>query len=113
LKVQSAVIDTNSSGDNTIVAAVSGAIIRVVGYVLMAGGTVNAEWKSDTGGGAVELSGPFPMIAQTGVVMPMAPRGVGGRMDGWFDTGVGKALNLNLSAGVQVSGHVAYQVLPQ
>lgn len=113
MKVNSAAIDTSTNGDNAIVAGVAGAIIRVVGYVLMAGGTVNVKWMSDTGGSATELSGPLPLTAQAGAVAPHTPRGVGGRIDGWFDTVAGKALNLNLSAGQQVSGHVSYVILPQ
>jgi len=37
--------------------------------------------------------------------------GMNGR--GWFQTSSGKALNLSLSAGVPVGGHVLYEMIPQ
>lgn len=90
-------IDCSSSGDNVIVAAVPGKSIRVQNYVLIAGGTVNAKFRSDT----TDLMGALPLTAQAGASFS----GAGGPA---FETAIGAALNLNLSAGVQVSGHLCY-----
>lgn len=105
-----AAVNVNASGDNTVVSAVTNAKIRVLSYVLMSGGTVNATWKSDVGGGAVALSGAFPFTAQTGVSAAAGPSGAAGGRACHFETASGKALNLNLDANVQVSGHITYVI---
>lgn len=95
---EDAVVNISSSGDNTIVAAVAGKRIVVVNYLIIAGGTVNATWKS----GSTSKSGPMPLIANTGAAAP----------DGrWFKTGIGEALVLNLSSAIQVSGHLSYKLV--
>ena len=106
-----AVISASASGDNSIVAAVSGYAIRVLFFVLTYSGAVNAQWKSDVGGGATNLTGliygvgtsPAPVVA--GEVAP-AGRGL-------FQTASGKALNLNLSGAVAVGGFVVYELASQ
>jgi hypothetical protein len=103
-----AVIDTASSGDNTIVAAKTGYTVRVTGYELVVAGAVTVQWFSDTGSGKVKLSGAMSFAANGGVtVAPMPPSGSGAPMS-HFDTAAGKALNLNLGGPVQVSGHLTY-----
>jgi hypothetical protein len=112
--VPSAIVSTNTSGDNSIVSAVSGYAIRVIGYVLTAANAVNVTWKSDTGGGAVALTGALQFtFTTTGSVAPLVvPESQpGGR--GWFQTAPGKALNLNLSGAVQVNGHVLWELVSQ
>jgi hypothetical protein len=98
--IQSAPIDTAVSGDNTIVGAVAGKKIRVLSYVLVGGGAVNARWKS----GANNRSGPLPLAANSSVAPPAGSAFL-------FETNAGEALILNLSAAVQVSGHVSYAVV--
>lgn len=85
-----------SSGDNAIVAAVTGAKIRVLSYVLSAAGTVNAKWRSAT----TDKSGLLYMVANT-VVPAGSPAGL-------FETAAGEALNLNLSGAIAVGGHITY-----
>lgn len=102
-------IAASSSGDNSIVSGVAGFAIRVIGYVLSFSGTVNAKWMSDTGGGAVALSGLLYGVADTQVVAPATDQ----TARGWFQTASGKALNLNLSGAVAVGGHVVYELVSQ
>jgi hypothetical protein len=109
VSAQSAVIAASASGDNTVVAAVAGFAIRVIGYNLSFSGTVNAKWMSDTGGSAVALSGLIYGIADT----QNALGDVGLNARGWFQTAAGKALNLNLSGAVAVGGHVLYELVAQ
>ena len=97
LGVRRAVIDTNQSGDTTIVAADSSQAIQVLGYTIIASGAVILRWKS----GSNSVSGPMAVLANGGVSSwngetPM------------LQAEVGQALVLNLSAGVQVGGHIAY-----
>lgn len=91
-------INASTSGDNTIVAAVTGKKIRVLQYVLIAAGAVNARWQSAAAGSY--LSGALPLAAQAG-----ASAAFGG---GLFETAAGELLNLELSAAIQVSGHLTY-----
>jgi hypothetical protein len=91
-------IDTVSSGDNVIVAAVTGKKIRITSYLLIPSAAVSLTWKSDSD----EISGTMDFAALGGA----APTG-----NAWaplLETAEGAALKLNLSAAVQVSGHVAY-----
>ena len=92
-------VSVSSSGDSTIVAAPgAGKFIRVFSYGLIAGGTVNATWKS----GSSARTGPLPLIVNSGS-NETDPNGL-------FDCGVNEALVLGLSSPVQVSGRVRYEV---
>jgi hypothetical protein len=106
----SAPITAAASGDNVVVAAVPGYAIRVIGYVLDFLGTVNAQWKSDVGGGAVALSG---LLSGVSASAPVVAPAVAANARGWFQTASGKALNLNLSAAVAVGGHLLYELIAQ
>jgi hypothetical protein len=101
--VSSVAINTASSGDQTIIAAPSTGKLRILGYVIVAGGTVSVTWKD----GTTALAGPIPLVANSGVVAPVGPDS-----NGWFTLSVGGALVLSLSGSVQVSGHVKYAVIP-
>ena len=94
---QFAVIDEASSGDNLLVAAVADRKIRVLNYVLVSAGTVNATFRS----GTTPISGAMPLVANAGISSPHSDRGL-------FETAVNTALNLNLSAAVGVRGHLTY-----
>lgn len=83
-----------------IVAAVTGKSIYVVGYTLVASGTVTITWKSAT----TALSGAMALAAQTTVTAH------GTLATPVLGTASGEALNLTLAQAVQVSGHVAYYV---
>jgi hypothetical protein len=103
----SVAISAASSGDNTLIAAVTGRRIVVTGYVLISSGTVNAAFKS---GASTALTGAFPLTAQAGA--SAAPwSGAGTRKVGWFATSSSEALVLNLSGAVGVYGHLTYEVV--
>ena len=93
-------IDTASSGNNTIVAAVAGKKIRVLSYKLVCSGAVTVKFQSGAGG--TDLEGGAAYGANGGV---MASECEGG----YFETAASTLLNLNLSSAVQVSGHVTYE----
>lgn len=94
-----AVIDAASSGDNTIVAAVSSKKIRVLSLFLIASGAVTARFESGASGTA--LTGQATLAANGGFVLPFNPVG-------WFETASNTLLNLELSGAVSVDGSLSY-----
>lgn len=94
-----AIIDAATSGDNTLVASVSGKKIRVLAAFLVAAGTVNVRFESGAGGTA--LTGQMNLIANTGFVLPY-------NQAGWFETAATTLLNLELSAAISVDGCLTY-----
>lgn len=94
-----AAIDCATSGDNTLVAAVTDKQIRVVGAFLIAAGTVNVRFESGASGTA--LTGQMNLVVNTGFVLPFNPVG-------WFQTASNTLLNLELSAAVSVDGCLTY-----
>ena len=96
-------ITTAAIGSTAIVLAVPGRTIRVFGYVLVAAGAVAVKWQS----AAVDLTGVMTMATGVPLVCPTAPL-VAGERAAYLETAAGEALNLNLSGGVQVSGHLEY-----
>lgn len=97
--VKYAVIDAASSGDNTLVAAVTSKKIRVLSLFLVAAGTVNVRFESGAGGTA--LSGQMNLVANTGFALNYNPKG-------WFETASNTLLNLELSGAVSVDGSLSY-----
>ncbi len=94
-----AVIDAASSGDNTIVAAVTGAKIRVLAAFLVSAGSVTARFESGTGGTA--MTGQMTLATNSGFVLPYNPVG-------WCETASGQLLNLELSGAVSADGCLTY-----
>lgn len=95
-------VAASSSGSNTLLAALSnGKKIRVLSYVLVATSQVTAKFVSDTSS-PVDLTGAMPLGDRGGVAANFNPCG-------WFETGGGKALCLNLGSAVAVAGHITYQ----
>ncbi len=92
-------IAASSSGDNTIVAAVTSKKIRVLAYNFIANGTVNAKFQSGAGG--TDLTGLKYCVVNMGICAPFNPAG-------WCESASGVLLNLNLSAGVAVGGELVY-----
>src|SRR5262245_40710763 len=93
---------------NTIVAGVTGQIIRVLGFHLSFSGTVNAKFQSN---GTTDLSGLFyggAAIQVPGADLPSFPHG---KAPAYFETLSGEPLTLNLSAAVAVGGFVTYELL--
>lgn len=97
--VKYASIDAASSGDNTLVAAVTNKKIRVLSVFLVAAGAVNVRFESGAGGTA--LTGQMNLVANTGFVLPYNPHG-------WFQTADSTLLNLELSGAVSVDGSLTY-----
>lgn len=98
--VKHAAIAAASSGDNTLVAAVSGKTIRVLAVVLVAsGGAVSTRFESGAGGTA--LTGVMDIADNGQLVLPYNPAG-------WCQTAAGALLNLELSAAVAVAGCLVY-----
>lgn len=94
-----AVIDAATSGDNTLLAAVSAKKIRVLAMFLVAAGTVNVRLESGAGGTA--LTGQMNLVANTGFVLPYNPAG-------WFETASNTLLNMELSGAISVDGSFTY-----
>lgn len=94
-----AVINASTSGNNTLVAGVTSKKIRVLAYNFIANGTVNAKFQSAASG--TDLTGLKYCVVNTGLVAPFNPLG-------WFETGAGSLLNLNLSAAIAVGGELVY-----
>jgi hypothetical protein len=103
-----AVISASSSGDNAIVAAVTGKKIRVTSYVLSFSGSVNAKWRS----GTTDLSGLLYGAAAAVVECGPTDSDLRGQRPGHLETARGEALNLNLSGATAVGGHLTYEEIP-
>jgi hypothetical protein len=94
-----ATISASSSGNNTLVSAVSSKKIRVLALWLTSNGTVNAKFQDGAGG--TDKTGLAYLVVNTGMVLPFNPAG-------WFETTANTLLNLNLSASVAVGGSLTY-----
>jgi hypothetical protein len=94
-----AAIDAATSGNNTLVAAVTSKKVRVLSAFLVSAGTVNVRFESGADGTA--LTGQMNLVANTGFVLPFNPAG-------WFETGSNTLLNLELSGAVSVDGSLCY-----
>jgi hypothetical protein len=95
-----AVISENTAADHEIVAAVAGKKIKVTSYTLIGAGAVSVTWKS----AAAALSGAMPLAANSQLTAHASgQRGV-------LETVAGEALNLTLSGGVLVAGHLTYEL---
>lgn len=95
-----AIIDGATSGDNTIVAAVTGKKIRVLAMMaIMTGTGVTIRFESGAGGTA--LTGQMQPTQGGGFVLPFNPVG-------WFQTAAGSLLNMELSGAQSVDGCLVY-----
>ena len=100
LRAKFAKIDAASSGDNTLVAAVTGKKSRVMaGSLNMTGTAVTVRFESGAGGTA--LTGQMtPAQGQT-IPLPYCPLG-------HFETAAGSLLNLELGGAQSVDGWLVY-----
>ena len=98
-------IDSASSGANTLVAAVTGRQIRVIGFGLVATGAVTIVFKSAT----TALTGVMSLAANQGLVSP--PSGNSYDPLPQMITASGEALILTLGTAVQVSGWLVYDLV--
>jgi hypothetical protein len=97
--VKFAVINASTSGNNTIVAAVTAKKIRVLSCFIVAAAAVTVRFESGADGTA--LTGQMSCAANGGFVLPFNEAG-------WFETAAATLLNLELSGAVNVSGSVSY-----
>ena len=98
--VKRAVIDAASSGNNTLVAAVTGKKIRVLALAITMTGTA-VTIRFEDGAGGTALTGQMqPTQGQT-VTLPFNPVG-------WFETSAATLLNLELGGAQSVDGVLVY-----
>jgi len=98
--VKRAAIDAASSGDNTLVAAVSGKKIRVLAlFATMTGTAVTIRFEDGAGGTA--LTGQMGPTAGQTIVLPFNPVG-------WFETSAATLLNMELGGAQSVDGALVY-----
>jgi len=88
---------TSSTDGTAIVAAVSGAKIRVVAVHAVAGGAVTLSLKS----ASTKITADKALAANGGMVLPMNEYG-------WCETVAGEALNIGLGGAVSVGIDVCY-----
>ena len=95
-----AVIDGATSGDNTLVAAVTGKKIRVLAlHATMTGTLVTIRFESGAGGTA--LTGQMQPLAGNSITLPFNPVG-------WFETAASALLNMELGGAQSVDGCLVY-----
>jgi hypothetical protein len=94
------VVAASTLGDNTLVAAVAGRQIRVLGFALVATGGANTV-RFESGAGGTALTGQMDLGADGQLVPGFSPTG-------WFQTAAGALLNLELSAATAVAGWLVY-----
>lgn len=90
-------INIASSGDNSIVSATASQKTRLYGFFLRAAGTVSLKWRD----GTTDLHPAFDFISREGWIMAISGRP-------WLTTSANSALQINLSAAIQVSGRAYY-----
>jgi hypothetical protein len=101
-EIRRAVIDNNSLGDNTIVAAVTGKKIRVLDMLLVAGGATTVRFESGASGTA--LTGQMSLTTNTGFAAGFNPLG-------HFETAAGELLNMELGGAQTVDGWLVYALV--
>jgi|SRR5271157_3441 len=94
----------NANGDNAVIAAVGGKVLKIYDYSLQAQGTVIVTPSSDVGGSAAAIGQPWDFQVREGKNKHSVPAGA--PYD--FVTAQGKAFNLFLSAGVVVGYEIIY-----
>jgi len=103
-EIKSAAVNCGALGDNTIVAAVAGKRIAVLGCCVIATGTVNIAWWDGPSATGTQKTGDVNLQAREGYVLP-----IGGPASYWWIGTTNTALVLNLSAAVNVDGIVTYR----
>jgi hypothetical protein len=99
-------LDVVASGDTTLISATAGRKIRVLGWLIHnANTTVTIKFKS----ASTDLTGPMTLPASGQSIAPQCPLNMAS-YNAWIETATGEALVINLSAGVQVSGVILYEV---
>jgi hypothetical protein len=98
--IKRAAIDVATSGNNTLVAAVTGKKIRVLAAVFTMTGTA-VTIRFEDGADGTALTGQMGPTAGQTIVLPFNPVG-------WFETSDATLLNMELSGGQSVDGALVY-----
>ena len=92
------------NGDNVLVAAKAGQVIRVYRFFATAGGAVNLKWWSNPAATNHPLTGTFILTAAgSSILFPPAA----GQAP-WLETLAGESLNLGANAAVNMGGFIDY-----
>lgn len=95
-----------SQTDSSIVAAVAGSAIKVLGLVAQAGGTATTiVFNTKPAGAGSAISATFQNGINGSVVLPETENG-----DGWFETAVGEGLSCTTGAGSTTGVQVIYAI---
>lgn len=100
---QFASVDFTTAATQTVVAAVAGKRIYVVGHQLYNGVATAQTVQFKSGSNLLTGVESLPSAVGGGFVLPLAPPG-----RCWFFTDVGAALTMVMSAATQVGGSVAF-----
>lgn len=92
-------ISASASGATTVVAAVTGKKIRLLGFFLVTSAASSIAFRSGTT--ITQKTGDMPFAANGGISVPFSPAG-------YFETVAGEALQINLSATASVGGMAVY-----
>ena len=95
-------ISAAGAGNNTLIAAQTGQIIRVHAFTIVAAGAVTVDIQSGATG--TSLTGVMSLAANGGMVVPYCA-------EGWFQTAAATLLNMSLGGATQVSGFMIYHVV--
>lgn len=96
-------ISCATSGNNTLVSAVTGYKIRVHNIVAVATSAVTMKFQSGAAG--TDLTGAMPFGDNGGFAPGFDPYG-------HFETAASTLLNLSLGGAIQVSGYLVYSLVP-
>lgn len=94
-------INATADGDNTVIAAVTGAKIRVIGYAFRVAGTGGTVAMQDTAGTPV-VHASFSLADKTGVEY------AGGLNAPAFETAAGEGVEINNPLATDTLGHITY-----
>jgi hypothetical protein len=96
----------SATTDGAVIAAVSGKKIRVLGFILQAGGTATTVvFNTKPGGAGTAVSAVFDLLARGGTSAPI-------HNYGWFETSSGEGLTVTTGTGSSVGVQVVYTLLP-
>ena len=99
LQPKFASVSGSTSGNNTLVAAVTAKKVRVVAGVFVGAGAVTLALQ--TGASGTGITGVMSLVTGTPLVWPFNPLG-------YCETASGALLNMSLGGAVQVSGCLVY-----
>ena len=107
LDIKRAAIAAATSGNNTLLAAVTGKKIRVLSIAIVAGAAGNIYFESAAGGTVIfgGSTNKICLAANGGFVLPHNPAG-------WFETAAAALLNMNASSTGPFSGGFTYVEVP-